>query len=413
MRRTDAFYSELARLQQDFDRLGPKLDICLRDDDIGVEGHIVVWNTAISHGGPLHNCAKGGTRIRPGLTRDEVTMLARNMAIKNAAAGLPLGGCKSGINADPKDKNFERRYRRFVELSKPYLYENGGIFGGFGFDIGAAPEHALWACDTLQSARSFTGKTVEMGGTDYDREGIAGLGVATAAAELLHHQQRDIRQTCFAVHGIGAMGSAVIRYFSDDYFNEDGGAQLCAIGDPKVGGTWRFRDAPSPPLLEALAKQQFDIIANSLPDEADHVSDDSNEVLFTDTDILFPCAVQHVITAENAAAIKAYIIVEGANNPTTTDAYTVLFQRGITHVPDFVANCGGVIAAFVEMTSPTSVEENIRSRAKVQEAKRFTETTIRANVGRVLDVATTLSVPMRDAGLHFALNNVLKHEVLC
>ena len=157
----------------------------MRDPTLGVEGYVVVWNTGISVGGPLERCGKGGTRITPGVSLDEVKMLARTMALKNAAAGLPLGGAKSGLKLDPDAPGFERQYRRFVRLCAPLLRENGGVFGGFGFDIGGRPEQALWACDELKSTRCFTGKPLHMGGTDYDREGIAGLGVAIAAQTML------------------------------------------------------------------------------------------------------------------------------------------------------------------------------------------------------------------------------------
>src|SRR6478736_2351606 len=181
----EAFRAELKRLQALFETMPPELEVTVRDPALGVEGYVVVWNTGISAGGPLERSGKGGTRITPTVTLEEVKMLARTMALKNAAAGLPLGGAKSGLKLDPSTAGFERQYRRFVRLCAPFLHENGGPFGGFGFDIGARPEHALWACDELGSTRSFTGKPLHMGGTDYDREGIAGLGVAVAGATVL------------------------------------------------------------------------------------------------------------------------------------------------------------------------------------------------------------------------------------
>src|SRR6476659_1504427 len=172
------FYAELKALTDFFDAMQPELEVTVRDSVLGVEGYVVVWNTGASVGGPLERSGKGGTRITPTVTLEEVKMLARTMALKNAAAGLPLGGAKSGLRLDPSTSGFEKQYRRFVRLCAPFLYENGGLFGGLGFDIGARPEHALWACDELKSTRCFTGKPVEMGGTDYDRQGIAGLGVS-------------------------------------------------------------------------------------------------------------------------------------------------------------------------------------------------------------------------------------------
>jgi len=404
MQTRKAFYARLGTLQDRFNAMQPEMEVTLRDPQFDVEGHIVVWNTGISRNGPLPLCAKGGTRIREGLTLEEVRMLARNMAIKNAAAGLPLGGCKSGLNADPGTESFENTYRRFVELCKPFTYENGGTFGGFGFDIGAAPEHALWACDTLQSTRSFTGKPVEMGGTDYDREGIAGLGVADSAAELLKMHEENIQHMTFAIHGAGALGSAVLRYLCEK------GANLVGLGDPKFGGAWWFKHAISKNLSNALVRQDVESAREFIRQEGQHLSDNANDVLYCHCDILFPCAVQHVIHTENVDKIKSRYIVEGANNPTTADAYPAIFHRGIHHVPDFIANAGGVIAAFIELTSTVSDEENTRTKAKVKEAKSFTSKTIKNNIHCLLKIAENYRIPLRDAGMYIALEAIVRNE---
>jgi glutamate dehydrogenase (NAD(P)+) len=401
MTTADSFQQQLQFLQTRFDAMQPELEVTVRDPALDVEGHIVVWNTGISKQGPLANCAKGGTRIRSDLSRDEIGMLARNMAIKNAAAGLPLGGCKSGLKANPKAPGFEQQYRRFIELCKPYTRENGGIFGGFGFDIGAAPEHALWACETLGTTRSFTGKTVAMGGTDYDQEGIAGLGVAEAAARLIELNNKTPLSMRFAVHGLGAMGAAVVRYFSHY------GAQVAAIGDPKYGGSWRFEEGISTALTQALTQQQVETAQALLIEEGTLISEDANAVLFENTDVLFPCALQYVITPQNVSRIKASYIVEGANNPTELGAYNLLHQQGVQQVPDFIANSGGIIAAFIELTSDVSDEDNIRNRTKVQQAKELTRSKIRANVSRILALSQQQNVSLREAGLHVALTAIL------
>jgi len=162
---TNRFHAELEALKDYFEAMQPELEATLRDPALGVEGYVVVWNTGISIGGPLGRCGKGGTRITPTVSLPEVRMLARTMALKNAAAGLPLGGAKSGLRADPSSPGFEKQYRRFVRLCAPLLHENGGPFGGFGFDIGARAEHAQWACDEIKSNRCFTGKKLHMEGT--------------------------------------------------------------------------------------------------------------------------------------------------------------------------------------------------------------------------------------------------------
>lgn len=388
------FYTALNGFKDRFAAMQPEVETTVRDPAMGVEGYVVVWNTAISIGGPMERAGKGGTRIVPTLTLDEVKMLARTMALKNAAAGLPLGGSKSGLRADPNDPGFEKKYRRFVQLCKPLLHENGGPFGGFGFDIGGRPEHALWACDELKSTRCFTGKPVSMGGTDYDREGIAGLGVAVAGQTLLELNKADFSKVTYAVQGMGAMGAAVVRYFAET------GARLSAMADPKYGGTWVFKVALSPDLLAALSHQDVEAALRLLPVEGKNISDSSDDVLFADVDVLFPCAVQNVITETKVERVKAKAVVEGANGPVTEEARTALFNRGVTVIPDFIANPGGIIAAFVELTS--------KSDSKVDDAKALTRERIAANVRQMMDVAAQYSVEHTHAGLYMALGRIFR-----
>ena len=232
----DAFLLELKLLKERFDLMQPILEIVVQDSEMGVEGFVVVWNTAISRNGPLFDngsgCGKGGTRIKKDLSIDDVKRLARAMAKKNAAAGLPLGGAKAGLNADPDAPDYEKKWKRFVRLVKNegILKEDGGVFGGFGYDIGGKPPlNALWTIDELGSGKSFTGKPVDLGGTDYDKIGIAGLGVAVAAKTLLEEEGYNSTGATYAVQGVGAMGSAVVRYF------DEMGGVLKSVSDPKYG----------------------------------------------------------------------------------------------------------------------------------------------------------------------------------
>lgn len=393
MKTKEEFFHVLGALKEKFESMQPELEVTIRDPEMGVEGYVVVWNTGISNSGKLPGCGKGGTRITPFLNIDEVKMLARTMAMKNAGASLRLGGAKSGMKADPSAPDFEKKYRRFVQLCKPFLHENGGPFGGFGFDIGAQPIHAIWACDELGSTRSFTGKPVDMGGTDYDRNGIAGLGVATAAKAMIEKHGDTVQGKAFGVQGIGAMGAAVIRYFAEY------GGQLRAIADPKYGGTWMFDAAPSESLMTAIIKHDADAITKGLAAEGRKIDDGVQAVLFQQLDVLFPCAVQNVITETNSYEVKAKYIAEGANQPVTKEAYPMLMEKDIHVVPDFIANPGGVIAAYVELTSEGS--------DKVQEAKDFTIRKITENVNRMVDLSTQYGVETVHAGQYLALDNML------
>ena len=339
-----------------------------------IEGYVVVWNTDICADGPLHNngkgCGKGGTRIKKDLCLDDVKRLARAMAEKNAAAGLPLGGAKSGLKADPEAPDYEQKWKRFVQLVKDegVLFEDGGIFGGFGYDIGGKPPlNALWTIEQLGNGRSFTGKPLDLGGTDYDKIGIAGLGVAVAGRTLLNTKS-DVEIPSFAVQGLGAMGSAVARYFE---------GRLKAISDPRFGGTWLFENAASKNFINNPTLE-------NLQQEAQLISDNPSGALYQDVDIIFPCALEDTITKDNAHKIKASFVSEGANNPTTDEAYQILFDNGTLVAPDILANPGGVIAAYVEMTSQSS--------KKPEEAIALTKEKISANIKTLLRYVDALNV---------------------
>ena len=387
------FYNQLTKHRHRFSEMEPELEVTVRDPSMEVEGYVVVWNTGIAEDGPLGACGKGGTRVLPDLEIKDIKRLARAMAEKNAAAGLPLGGAKSGLKCDSKDPDYEKKYKRFVELCKPFLRENGGVFGGFGYDVGCLPpKNAHWAVEQLGSGKSFTGKPVEMGGTDYDREGIAGLGVAVAGRTLLKENGEKVEGASFAIQGLGAMGAAVLRYFSGY------GAVLKTLSDPKYGGTWHFENGVSDELLNALIVQDLQSVKKRLHKEGRFISEDASQALYSDVDILFPCALEDSITEENVNFIEARFIAEGANNPTTEEAHRILYGKNILVVPDILANPGGIIAAYVEMTSSVSDEENAETGKKVSEAKLITEQRVEENVKTLLSIMKEVDVSPDQVG---------------
>ena len=394
----EEFLSHYQRLHQKFLSLSPELELTIRDPDYDLEGYVVVWNTQAAKLSPLGRCGKGGTRITPQLSLEEVKMLARIMTLKNAAAGLPLGGAKSGIRAHPDEPGFERKYRRFCELVRPLLIEHGGIFGGLGFDIGGKPEHAIWACQALGSPRGFTGKPLSLGGTDYDREGIAGLGVATAADALLHEQGLSSRGRTFAVQGLGAMGGAIVRYFSEY------GGLLAALSDPRIGGTYLLPQGASPQLLESISRLDFQTTRSLLSSETPLPLD---SVLFQKVEILFPAAVQDVITTENERQIEAQYVIEGANNPCSEEARNLLHSRGIHLIPDFIANPGGIIAAYVEMSTP---DDPSNPSAKAEKAKAFTREKIRENISTLVALSNEIGMDNVLLGRYMAYSNIFQED---
>lgn len=373
------FHAHLKSLKQRFDAMPPVLEKTFTDPAMNVEGYVVVWNTDICKDGPLFanqkGCGKGGTRIKQDLSLHDIKRLAKAMAEKNAAAGLPMGGAKSGINMSPDDPNYEAKFKRFVELVKEsgILYEHGGVFGGFGYDIGCKPPmNALWAVDVLGSGRSFTGKPLEMGGTDYEKIGIAGYGVAVAGLHLIRSRKEQENLT-FAVQGVGAMGGAVLKYFSQFGF------QIKSLSDPRFGGTWVFDKQPSIALINNPTPEM-------ITKEAQKVSDDPSGALYADVDIIFPCALEDSLTADNADRVKARYVVEGANNPTTDEAHQIFFDKNILVAPDILSNAGGIIAAFVEMTESDDTAD------KSAIALNLTRMRISANIKQMMDYIDTLNV---------------------
>ncbi len=393
------FDDELLRLEAKFESMPPELELTVRDPEIGLEAYVVVFNTLASVGGPLGRCGKGGTRISPTVDLNEVVMLARSMTLKNAAAGLPLGGSKSAIKADPTQKDFEQKYRRFCQLVKPILVENGGTFGGFGFDIGASPSHALWACDELKSTRCFTGKPVDMGGTDYDKEGIAGLGVAVSARTAIEFTGQKTSDAKAAVQGLGAMGSAVVRYFTQF------GGSIEYVSDPRIGGTVYFPGGLPQAIMDKIVLHDL-VAAKELIDKGGFEKKALDDVLYQKVDVTFPCALQHVIDDQNVERIISPFLVEGANNPCSESARLNMHDRKIMVVPDFIANAGGIIAAFIEMSSSVSPAENAKTRKNVTQSKEMTEERISQNVQKMLQIAKSLDIPPSVVGRYMALTQI-------
>jgi glutamate dehydrogenase (NAD(P)+) len=398
---TTDFVSRLAELEERFEQCRPELELTVRDPEIGLEGYVVVHSTRAARGGPLGTIGKGGTRITPQTSLEEVAMLAKTMTLKNAAAGLKLGGAKSGIRADPKAPEFEKQYRRFAQLVRPILAEHGGPFGGFGFDIGGDPQHPIWICDELGSRRSFTGKPIEMGGTDYDRQGLAGLGVVIAAEEAMKHAGSTLFGARYSVQGIGAMGAAIVRYA------EERGARLAFVSDPRIGGAYEIKNH-DPILVSYLAEMNIEKALMRLKDT--NVSPiSSDQILFQQVDVTFPAAIQNVIDEPRSALVRSRFLVEAANNPCSPTARDRMAARGITVIPDFIANPGGIIAAYVELLSTLDSYAHY-ARDPVSAARDYIQQQIPANIAECVRVASDFTIPIHKAARYLALSRIVSES---
>jgi glutamate dehydrogenase (NAD(P)+) len=310
--------------------------------------------------------AKGGIRYHPDVSLDEVTALAAWMTWKCAVAHVPFGGGKGGIICDPT-----RMSRRELEsLTRRYVAEIVDAIGPEkdvpAPDVNTNDQVMAWIMDTYSmhvghtSTAVVTGKPIEMGGSLGRRE-ATGRGVMIVTREAAKHLGLDIKQATVAVQGFGNVGSV-----SADLLAKIG-ARIVAVTDWK-GGVHNPKGLDIPQMIE-FSKQHktIDGFPGGEPIE--------NDQLFSlDVDVLVPAALENQITEENADTIKAKIVAEGANGPTTPEAHRQLHKRGIFVIPDILANAGGVTTSYFEWVQDRhgyfweEQEVNKRLEAKMMEA---------------------------------------------
>jgi len=337
--------------------------------------------------------AKGGIRYHPDVTLDEVTALAAWMTWKCAVAHVPFGGGKGGIVCDPT-----RMSRRELEaLTRRYVAEIVDAIGPEkdvpAPDVNTNDQIMAWVMDTYSmhvghtSTAVVTGKPIEMGGSLGRRE-ATGRGVMIVTREAAKHLGLDIKGATVAVQGFGNVGSV-----SADLLAKIG-AKIVAVTDWK-GGVYNAQGLDVPAMIEfAKQKKTIDGFPGGEPIE--------NDQLFSlDVDVLVPAALENQITDENAANIRAKIIAEGANGPTTPEAHTILHERGVFVIPDILANAGGVTTSYFEWVQDRhgyfweESEVNQRLEAKMVEA--FHD---------VLQTSIKYKVDLRTAAYVVAINRV-------
>ncbi|MCE4623824.1 MAG: Glu/Leu/Phe/Val dehydrogenase [Caldisphaeraceae archaeon] len=294
-----------------------------------------------------HNSAlgpyKGGVRYHPEASLSEVMALAMWMSWKNSLAGIPYGGGKGGIKVDP----FKVSSRELEEISRKY-FKKIGRFVGIDRDIPAPdvntnPQTMSWFVDEYaekydsQLFGVVTGKPLELGGLE-TRVFSTGLGVAISAREAAKKLFGGIEGKTVAVQGFGNVG-----YFAAKFLKEMG-ARVVGLSDIK-GGIYSSKGFDPEKIKDNLSKSGKAFVT----DYKDYEKKISNEELLElDVDVLIPAAIENVITEENASKIKAKLIVEGANGPTSPEAEEILTKKGVVIVPDILANSGGVIMSHIE-----------------------------------------------------------------
>jgi glutamate dehydrogenase (NAD(P)+) len=283
---------------------------------------------------------KGGIRFDPHVNQDEVMALAMLQTWKNALVGLPFGGAKGGVVCDPKKLSpgeKERLTRRYTAELLPVIGPNHDIPAP---DAGTDAQIMAWVLDTYsmmvgyQALGVVTGKPVSVGGS-VGREEATGRGVMNVLRKFLDTQGKTLTGTRVAVQGFGNVGYHAARLL------DDRGATVIAIGE-KGGGV--YDDAG----VDIEAAGQFYREAGTLNGYPGGDAITNEELVTCECDVLAPCAMENTIDADVAPHVKAKIVVEGANGPTTPDADSILRENGVTVLPDILANAGGVTVSYFE-----------------------------------------------------------------
>lgn len=337
--------------------------------------------------------AKGGVRFSPHVDIDEVRALAMWMTWKNALLDLPYGGAKGGVAIDPREfseQELQRITRRYTSELLPILGEEVDIPAP---DIGTDEQTMAWMMDTISVARghtvlgSVTGKPIALGGSR-GRAAATSRGVVYTALSAMDSLKMTPSQTTAVVQGFGKVGRGAARFLFE------AGVKVIAVADI-YGGLYNQQGID----IEALEKYVDETgKVVGFPGAEPY---DAPSILTLETDLLVPAAVEGVLTSANAADVKAKLIVEGANGPTTPSADKIFNENGILVVPDILANAGGVVVSYFEWVQGLAAywwtEDEVNSRLKGR---------MRLAWEQVSDFSKKNNLHLRDAATAMAVENV-------
>ncbi|MBX3112456.1 MAG: Glu/Leu/Phe/Val dehydrogenase [Fimbriimonadaceae bacterium] len=284
---------------------------------------------------------KGGLRYHPHVDVDETTALAMWMTWKCAVVNIPYGGAKGGVKVNTKQlsrRELEKLTRRFITEINLIVGERSDIPAP---DIGTNAQVMAWIMDTISMQAGYTvpgvvtGKPIELGGSE-GRIEATGRGVVVTAIEACKSMGKSFEGQRVAVQGFGNVGSVAAE------LAEQNGAVVVAVSDA-TGGIYNPKGLPVKELYSRYSGVEGGIRNYK---DADALSNE--ELLELSCDILMPCAIQGQLTGENADKIKAKLVVEGANGPTTLEADNILSDKGVPVIPDILANAGGVVTSYFE-----------------------------------------------------------------
>jgi glutamate dehydrogenase (NAD(P)+) len=321
----------------------------------------------------LHNTsrgpAKGGIRFDLAVTLDEVKALAAWMTWKCAVVNLPFGGGKGGVICDPTTMSvteLERLTRRYTAEIIEVLGPDSDVPAP---DVNTNERVMAWIMDTYSMHKGHTvtavvtGKPIEMGGS-LGRRDATGRGCLVVTKQALARLELPTDKATVAVQGFGNVGSTAARLMAAE------GMRVVAVSDKK-GGIYDPKGLDIPGLIEWTREHRY---LEGFPG-AKLISNE--ELLTLKCDVLLPAALENVITSKNASAVKARIICEGANGPTTAKADAILDKKGIFVIPDILANAGGVTVSYFEWVQDRGGyfwdEETVNERLEKIMSKAFDE----------------------------------------
>lgn len=341
---------------------------------------------------------KGGLRYHPDVTLEEVMALAAWMTIKNAAVNLPYGGAKGGVRVDPERLSLKELER----LTRRYTSEIGLVIGPDrdipAPDVNTNAQVMAWMMDTYSmntgstATGVVTGKPVPLGGS-LGRVKATGRGVFIVGRDTARRLKMPIEGARVAVQGFGNVGSVAAELFAEN------GAKIVAVQDQ--GGTVHNAAGLDVPGLMAEARNRHTVQrfkgGENIPDE---------QFWEIDCDFLIPAALEGQITAERAQRIRARVVLEGANGPTTPQGDQILGARDILVVPDVIANAGGVTVSYFEWVQDFSsffwTEDEINQRL---------DHILTGAYGHVWDTAERHRITLRTAAFVVACERVLQARV--
>jgi glutamate dehydrogenase (NAD(P)+) len=363
-------------IMTEYDKFGPEKILRVWDPGTGMRGVVVVDNTALG-------VSKGGIRMTPSVTKNEVALLARTMTWKNALAGIPFGGAKSGIIADDKKISKEEKMGIVASFSKALKEICPSIYvAGPDMNMGEAEMKVFAGANG--DKRACTGKPRDMGGLPHEL-GSTGFGVHKAMHVAAKHADIDMGSAKIAIEGFGNVGTFVARFLK-----EHDNVKVVAVSDSR-GVIYNGKGLDVGKLFKV--KEETGSVVNYRPGKPCPCS----KIIDLPVDILVPAAIPDLIQSADVKKVKAKVIVEGSNIPMSPEIEEVLHKKGVLVVPDFVANAGGVISSYVEYIGGTEKEMFELIDKKITENTRI-----------VLDRAEEEGITPRDAALRIARERVLE-----